>query len=61
MEVKATLEERTSKSGNPYKVVVIKLTDNYEKLVFLDKSELELLALTNNSNKMPDINDPFFK
>lgn len=45
-DVKATLETRTSKKGNQYQCVVIKLTDNYEKLVFLDKAEIELL----NSN-----------
>lgn len=48
MEVKATLEEKTSKNGNKYKVVVLKLTDNYEKHVFLDKAELELLNTKNN-------------
>ena len=43
MEVKATLETRVSKKGNEYQVLVIKLTNNYEKLVFLDKAEIELL------------------
>ena len=46
MEVIATLEERTSKkSGNKYYCVVIKLTDNLEKTVFLDQAELELCKL----------------
>lgn len=55
MEVKATLEDRVSKNGNPYKAIVIKLTDTYEKLVFLDKSELELLKFQNqNSNNQVD-------
>lgn len=52
MDVKklnATLETRLSKSGNTYEVVVIKLTDSYEKLVFLDKAELELLNISSNS------------
>lgn len=49
MDVKATLETRQSKSGNPYEVIVIKLTDNYEKLVFLEKSEIALLKLSNNN------------
>ncbi len=39
----ATLETRQSKSGNTFQVLVIRLTDTYEKLVFLDKAELELL------------------
>lgn len=56
MEVRATLEERTSKAGNTYQVLVIKLTDNYEKLVFLDKPEIELLKMqSKNSNDVfPD-------
>ena len=45
IEINATLEKRQSKKGNAYYVVVIKLTDNYEKLVFLDNAELELLKL----------------
>lgn len=50
-DVKATLETRTSKKGNVYEVLVIKLTDTYEKLVFLEQSELELLKLSSNENK----------
>lgn len=57
-EFKATLETRTSKKGNQYEVLVIKLTDKLEKLVFLDQAELELIKLSSkNSNifDMPDI------
>lgn len=46
MDVKAKLETRTSKAGKPYKAIVIKLTDNYEKLVFLTKAEEELLQIS---------------
>ena len=49
-EFKATLETRISKKGNQYEVLVIKLTDKLEKLVFLEQAELELLRLS--SNKM---------
>lgn len=57
MEVKATLETRKSKKGTDYQVLVIKLTDNYEKLVFLDSAEIELLKLNKNSElKFPDFN-----
>lgn len=43
-EVTATLETRISeKKGTTYQVVVIKLTPTYEKLVFLEKAEIELL------------------
>ena len=55
-EFKATLETRTSKKGNEYEVLVIKLTDRLEKLVFLEQAELELLKLSsedNKKNKMP--------
>ena len=55
-EFKATLETRTSKKGNQYEVLVIKLTDKLEKLVFLEQAELELLKLSseeNKKNKMP--------
>ena len=43
-----TLETRTSKKGSEYEVLVIKLTDKLEKLVFLDQAELELLKLSNS-------------
>ena len=46
--LEATLETRKSKEGNDYQVVVIKLTDTYEKLVFLDKAELELIRFSSN-------------
>lgn len=48
MKLNCVLEERISqKTGKPYFVIVIKITENYEKLVFLDKSEVELIRLTN--------------
>lgn len=43
--ISTTLETRVSKKGSSYQVLVIRLTPTYEKLVFLDKAELELLAL----------------
>ena len=36
MNINAKLEERTSKEGNPYFCIVIKLTENAEKIVFLN-------------------------
>ena len=54
MDVKATLETRHSeKSGNDYEVIVIKLTDKSEKLVFLTPAEKELLKLYNKKNEKP--------
>lgn len=46
MELKATLETRKKKDGSgSYEVIVIKLSDASEKLVFLQPAELELLKL----------------
>lgn len=56
IDIKATLETRTSKKGNEYQVLVIKLTDTCEKLVFLDKAEIELLKVSKNSSvEFPDM------
>lgn len=45
MELKCSLTTRLNKEGKPYEVIVIKLTDNYEKLVFLESAEKELVKL----------------
>lgn len=46
IEVRATLETRVSKkSGKSYQCLVIKLTDTYEKIVFLDNAEVELIKM----------------
>lgn len=48
MSLDCKLEERISnKTGKTYLVLVIKITENYEKLVFLDKAEVELLKIQN--------------
>lgn len=52
-EFKATLETRTSKKGTDYDVLVIKLTDKLDKLVFLTQAEQELLKLSSSKSKMP--------
>lgn len=50
MKVNATLETRKKRDGSgEYKVIVIKLSEKSEKLVFLTPSEQELLELTYNS------------
>ena len=56
MDVKATLVEKTSKSGNQYKCIEIQLTPTYKKVVFLEQAELELLQVANNTKKE---NNPF--
>lgn len=46
IHVIATLETRVSKkTGKTYQCLVIKLTDTYEKVVFLDNAEIELIKL----------------
>lgn len=57
MKLNCTLETRLSKSGKEYQVVVIKLTDKSEKLVFLSPAELELLRVYNQKN----VNNEFFE
>ena len=52
-EFKATLETRTSKKGSQYEVLVIKITDNIEKLVFLEPAELELLKMSSSKSSLP--------
>ena len=59
MDVKCTLETRKNKAGKDYQVLVIKITDSVEKLVFLDSAEIELLKIV-NSKKEPDIGFPDF-
>ena len=40
------LQEKESKKGNTYYAIVINLTDNVQKTVFLEKAEAELIKLT---------------
>lgn len=42
-----SLETRVSKKGKEYTVLVIRLTPSYEKIVFLDNAELELIKMLN--------------
>lgn len=55
MKLDASLETRTSKDGNTYQCVVIKISEKSEKLVFLSPAEIELIEL-NNRNK---VSNPF--
>ncbi len=55
-ELKATLETLTKKDGGTYECIVIKLTDNCDKKVFLEPAELELLKISldkKDNKKMP--------
>lgn len=59
MELKATLETRKKKDGSgSYEVIVIKLSEHSEKLVFLNPAELELLKLTMSKNASSNNNFP---
>ncbi len=58
-ELKATLVKRTSKKGTDYECVMIQLTPTYEKPVFLESAELELLKMSTSDNKKPDVKDIF--
>lgn len=49
MNVTGKIEERLSeKTGKKYYVLVVKVTETYEKTVFLDKAEVELLKITHS-------------
>lgn len=61
MKLDASLETRTNKEGKTYKCVVIKISQNSEKIVFLSPAEIELLELTSkkdnfwSSKDLPDL------
>lgn len=51
--INASLEEKISKkSGNPYTCVIVELTDNLKKQVFLEPSEIEAIKLFHQINDM---------
>lgn len=51
MKINAIIKEGLSKNGNKYYYLSIQLTPTYEKKVFLDNAEVELvkLMLTNET------------
>lgn len=51
MELQSRLEQRVSKDGKPYFCVVIKLTDELDKIVFLEPAELQCVKLTYSKRK----------
>lgn len=53
MEIKCTLEERVSKAGKPYTVLVVHITDTCTKQVFLDPAEIELLKMRHEREEFP--------
>lgn len=52
MDIKCTLEEKISKAGKPYTVLVVHLTDTVSKNVFLEPAEIELLKIKQEENSI---------
>lgn len=50
INLNAHLEERTSKEGTKYEMLILKLTDDYEKEVYLSRAERQLLKLDNKKS-----------
>lgn len=50
--IKCTIKKGVSQKGNEYEYLALKLTDTYEKRVFLEGAEKELL-ISNNNSKSP--------
>lgn len=50
MKLEAVLEERVSKKGNKYKCIVVRITDNVEKIIFLNPVDVELINLKYGKN-----------
>lgn len=48
IKIDARIEKRVSKLGKEYTVLVIKICDGIEKLVFLTTAEQKLLELSQN-------------
>lgn len=46
MKLNAEVVERMSKKGNKYICIVIHITPDYEKVVYLDNAELELIKIS---------------
>jgi len=45
MNVKSQLVEKTSQNGSKYICLEVNITEDYKKIVFLDKAEIELIKL----------------
>lgn len=58
-ELKATLVKRTSKKGTEYECVMVQLTPTYEKPVFLETAELELIRANTDKSTSKKIDEIF--
>lgn len=59
MDLKCQLVTRLNKEGKPYEVVVIKLTESLEKLVFLEPAEREVIKITQSTEQVEKPVMPF--
>lgn len=57
--LKGHFEVRTSNEGNEYKILVIKLADDYDKEVYLSRAEVKLLEVLNKDSKEPTFDFDF--
>ena len=56
IKLECTYEERKSKSGNTFKCVMIKISDNYSKMVMVDVPEQALIESIHKSDIIkPDV------
>ena len=61
MNLNCTLEEKISKkSGKPYTVLVVQLTDTCSKQIFLEPAEIELLKMRVSQYTSPQTDLPPF-
>lgn len=51
--VKCTFKKGVSQKGNEYEYLALKLSETYEKRVFLEGAEKELLLSNNKDSKSP--------
>lgn len=51
--VKCTFKKGVSQKGNEYEYLALKLSDTYEKKVFLEGAEKDLLLISNKDTKTP--------
>lgn len=48
--LKGHFEERTSNEGNKYKVLILQLTDDYNKEIYISRAEKALLDAINKND-----------
>lgn len=59
IDLKASLETLNKKDGGTYKCVLLSLTDNCKKKIFLEDPEIELIELFHKNEKKDNKKMPF--